>query len=112
MGPASRDGFLMENQISEAASLDHRVSFELTTRDVTNCFEKHLLVFVELIADLPLLTSNHFQSLTDLDHSDRGHQLVTGVRALDQPHSQSMEITTGLCLGTREAIHSLDSGSR
>lgn len=65
VGPASRDSFLLENQISEVASLansengsqkndiivDHRVSFELTARDVTNCLEKHPLVFVESIAE-------------------------------------------------------------
>lgn len=64
-GPASRDGFLLENQISEVASLansengsqkndmivDHRVSFELTARDVTNCLEKHPLVYEESITE-------------------------------------------------------------
>ncbi|CBI22685.3 unnamed protein product, partial [Vitis vinifera] len=53
-GPASRDSFLLENQISEVASLansesgsqngetviDHRVSFELAGEDVAVCVEK------------------------------------------------------------------------
>lgn len=53
-GPASRDSFLLENQISEVASLansesgsqngetviDHRVSFELAGEDTVVCVEK------------------------------------------------------------------------
>ncbi|OAY30355.1 uncharacterized protein LOC110599776 isoform X2 [Manihot esculenta] len=53
VGPASRDGFLLENQISEFASLanyengskndetviDHRVSFELSGEEVARCLE-------------------------------------------------------------------------
>ncbi|KAM1029531.1 hypothetical protein ACFX2A_043033 [Malus domestica] len=57
-GPASRDGFHMENQISEVASLantesgcqnggtiifDHRVSFELTGEDVACCLANKAL---------------------------------------------------------------------
>ncbi|KAM1780818.1 hypothetical protein FF1_041946 [Malus domestica] len=58
MGPASRDGFHMENQISEVASLantesgchsggtiifDHRVSFELTGENVGCCLANKAL---------------------------------------------------------------------
>ncbi|KAK6936815.1 hypothetical protein RJ641_033845 [Dillenia turbinata] len=57
-GPASRDSFLLENQISEVASLansehgddiviDHRVSFELTSEGVASCMGKEPNASVE-----------------------------------------------------------------
>ncbi|KAK6925842.1 hypothetical protein RJ641_007561 [Dillenia turbinata] len=57
-GRASRDSFLLENQISEVASLansehrddiviDHRVSFELTGEGVASCMGKEPIASVE-----------------------------------------------------------------
>ncbi|KAJ9679479.1 hypothetical protein PVL29_021417 [Vitis rotundifolia] len=62
-GPASRDSFLLENQISEVASLansengsqngetviDHRVSFELAGEDVAVCVEKKPVASAETV---------------------------------------------------------------
>ncbi|KAL3524300.1 hypothetical protein ACH5RR_017134 [Cinchona calisaya] len=77
--PGSRDNYLLENQISEVASLansdngayneeglmDHRVSFELTGDDIPNCVEKEMVIPHETI--LEPLTNKAVEGLHDSD---------------------------------------------
>ncbi|EEF49078.1 uncharacterized protein LOC8277122 [Ricinus communis] len=67
VGPASRDGFFLENQISEVASLansengsktdenivDHRVSFELSGEEVARCLESKSLASCRAFSECP-----------------------------------------------------------
>lgn len=91
-GPASRDGFYTENQISEVASLansehgspsgdivvDHRVSFELTGEDVARCLEKKPVAYFKPVTSEGITERDEISKKTDEtaqeDSAERGEE--------------------------------------
>lgn len=111
--PPSRDCYLLENQISEVASLansdngseiaegviDHRVSFELTGEDVPSCREKEPVMSHSqqtLPMDVPAPSNKEMRSSSSIvEEKTDGLPEKASERGDDQCHRKHRNITFG-----------------